>query len=120
MTRPHFRPFAALVILISGFIVWSLVFVALYAGHALGCAWYDVGQPSAGANVDRLLAGLWALGVALQVWLLLWIWRRAVAGNGTDTGVGPFIKTGAVALAAGAALATAWLGLPMLLLDACV
>lgn len=96
--------------LVAGLALWSLWFVAIYAGHALACR--------AGAPVVWIVAGL-LLGTGAVAALLAWAaWRSLVAARMLPPEARFVARTGA-ALHAVAALSTLFVGLPILGVPAC-
>jgi hypothetical protein len=113
------RDFATLVILVMGYALWSIAFVALYAGHGLSCE---------ADAIDRA-----ALGVSLPTWIIGSIWLFLIIGTSvfaawvertyqvpTDEPPRSFIHAVTLAIAASASLATLWIGLPVLLVSPCL
>lgn len=101
-------PLLALVALVSGYVVWSLAFVAVYAGHSLACI---VGAENPRAPV----LALWALHLALHaglLWALIRGWRPAEEAV-------EYVRMGAIWLAATSAVVTLVTGAPALLLPPC-
>jgi hypothetical protein len=110
-------PFTALLVLVSGYVLWSFAFVAMYAGHALSCT----------ADGTRMMFGVavatWTPALAYvvhflaHIGLIAWIWRSFPRGDGA----GGLLWRGAFALAVTAAAAAATLvtGLPILLVSPC-
>jgi hypothetical protein len=100
-------PFARLVLLVSAYILWSVAFVALYAGHGLLCMQGGGGivRPTLGLVVAALLAPH-----ALLSWQA-WVWRKR---NGEQTL--PLIT---FVIALSAIPATCWIALPVLMLTPC-
>jgi len=101
--------------LVAGFAVWSLGFVLLYGAHGLACS---LGvRPGAGDGAARaVLAGLFALLLAANLWLVLRLRRRLRQAPG-----GPvrFVRLASLALATAAAGASLWTGFPVLTLGIC-
>ncbi len=111
-------PFLALVTLVSGYVLWSLAFVALYAGHALSCAGSGA-RPALGQPIAVwVLLGLWALFIVAHLGLVQWV-RRQPRPDPTQAGASRFLRAAMVALAATAGVATVWIGVPLLLVDPC-
>ena len=82
------RPF---LLLLSGFVLWSVAFVMLYAVQALGCrlAW-DVVPLAGPVGLHRaVLVALFAGFVALHLLLYLLL-RRSPEASGRQTGPRPF------------------------------
>ena len=105
-------PPRALLWLAAGFAVWFIALVALYALHAIGCAF---GWPSGALR-------LWMVVILVaHVAALFWMWRllRAPRSGGDDV-TGDFLQIAGV-WATAAALVSAILVLgPPLVLSACI
>ncbi len=105
--------------LVGGLLLWSTAFVALYGLHAIGCVltWTEamVGPVSLSQIV---LLGVWLGHLALLVLLLMrcrtWL-RDSVPGSGDR-----FVARSSIALTVIAIVATAYSGLPIVLLRHCV
>lgn len=98
----------------AGFILWSLAFIALYAGVSLGCR-----SPLASAE----LFGLNALNLALAALLLITILPLAwlvAASSRRAAGTNSFLVRLEFSLAVLGLLATLWIGLPVLFLEPCL
>lgn len=105
--------------LVGGLLLWSSAFVALYALHAVGCAitWTEVGVGPVSLSRVVLLA-VWLVHLALLILLLLRCrtWLRDTAPGSGDR----FVARSSVALTVVAFVATAYIGLPIVLLRHCV
>ena len=69
---------ATTLLIAAGFIIWSIAFIALYGGNAVGCrlGWYEI-ELAGGITLQRLmLVGLYALSLAAILLFSLWIHRR--------------------------------------------
>lgn len=117
MTRT--ASFLTLVLLVSGLVLWSSAFVALYGLHALGCAygWTGALGPVSIARGALLIA--WAAHLGLTALLVLWTGRRVAEAYGGGQEVGGFLKASTFAIAVIGLVATAWVGLPVLFLELC-
>lgn len=118
-----FRPLrnaASPVGLYLGWIVWSSAFVSLYGAQGLGCSlgWTSARIGSMNA-LTLALALLWLAHLGLLAWLTSRAWR-AVPRAGQSSDIDGFVRFGNRISLAAAAVATAWLGFPILLLDPCV
>jgi hypothetical protein len=102
-------PFLELVVLVGGFLIWSLALIALYALHSLGC---QLGWSVAVTRVVMLVA--WVAHLVAGGAFLIWTLRRR------REGAGGLLPAATVSLAAAGVLATIWLGTPVLVLRACV
>lgn len=112
MMRAPFHPLE----LVLGLIVWSVWFVALYGGLSLACA-YVPPDPQAGALtwLNALLAVFTAVTTA---WLALRAhacWRRLP----TPASRQRFVAAVAAGVYASAAVATLFIGVPVLVLPPC-
>lgn len=103
-----------------GFIIWSLWFVAIYGGQAVVCA---TNPPAPEQGIWNWLNGglglLTLLSAALQLWLTRYFWK--LSGPGRELNERQMFVT---RLAAGvhliAALATLFVGLPLLQIPPCL
>lgn len=102
-------PVGEFLALVTGFVTWSLAFVALYGLHSLGCEHRWPADMARGA-----LIAAWLGHAAVAAAFLLWTLRRR-GGEGAVR----FVREAALALAAAAAIGTLWLGMPVLLADLC-
>lgn len=118
MTRT--RSFAALVTLVFGYVIWSLALVFLYAGHAISCESSDAWRAAAGTGTPQWVMGLfWVVHIIASGAFALWIWRGyRVFGAGEPPR--SFLHGVTLGLALSAFIATVWIGLPVLLVSACV
>jgi hypothetical protein len=104
-----------------GFIVWSVWFVAMYGGLSVGCALAPP-PPAAGA-LTWLNGALAALTVLTCGWLLgcaRRCWRAATLGAAAGETQGRFVPMVGAGLHLAAAVATAFVGLPLAGLPPCV
>jgi hypothetical protein len=105
--------------LVGGLLLWSSAFVALYALHAVGCAltWTEVGVGPVSLSQIVLLA-VWLVHLALLILLLMRCrtWLRDTAPGTGDR----FVARSSIALTVIAIVATAYTGLPVVLLRHCV
>lgn len=113
--------------LAAGFTVWSLWFVAVYGGLSVGCATAPPGAargPFTGLNLALLVLTLATVIVLLgAAWICLQAWRSAQAPSqrGTEGAVRRRFMAGLAALLhLSAALATVFVGLPLLWLPPCL
>jgi hypothetical protein len=102
-----------LALLALGFTIWSAMFVALYGGHALGCAhgWHHLALGPT-TLLRAILAGLFLVGLAATAALSVWTLRRAAH----DASMLPVAAAG-TSLAA--LVATALTGAPAMTLRLC-
>jgi hypothetical protein len=118
LLRPLLNP-ASPIGLFFGWIVWSSAFVSLYGAQGLGCS---LGWASARIgtmnSLTLALALLWLAHLGLLGWLALRAWRAGPRGH-ESSDVQGFVHFGNRISLASAAVATAWLGFPILLLDPC-
>jgi len=68
-----------LLLLVAGFVIWSIAFVVLYGLNAIGCAfgWPELLQRG-------ILLFLFAMHSAALIWLTFWCrkrWKRMAAAN---------------------------------------
>lgn len=104
-----------------GFTVWSVWFVAAYGGLSLGCSAAPP-PPQAGAlNWLNGLLALLTLATAAGLSGCAWAcWRARASQTAPQRLVGSrFIAPTAAALHAAAALATLFVGLPLVVLPPC-
>lgn len=94
-----------------GLTVWSVYFVAVYAGAAVACA-AGVSPRTTAAGL-LVLTGLTALGLGWAAW------RCAAAGRQAPDRTGRFVARTAAVLHATAAGSTLVVGLPILVVPAC-
>lgn len=110
----------AFVFLALGFAVWASAFAVLYAVQGTGCelGWHrhSVGPLSV---LRWLLIVLWAAHMSVLAWLLL-ICRRALATVPAEATPNLFLWRAAAALTVAAMVATAWIGLALLVPSMCV
>lgn len=97
--------------LVAGFALWSLAFLALYAGHGTLCAVEADGGPAARA----VLLGIWTAIVIAHIGLINWFARRWRAAPEQLR----FIRLVSLILAVVAMAATVWTGLPAATLTLC-
>lgn len=107
--------------LVLGFTVWSAWFVTAYGGLSLGCSAAPP-PPQAGAHtwINGLLA-VWTLATAAGLSWCAWAcWRARAPQTAPQPQVtGRFIAPTAAALHAAAALATLFVGLPLVAMPPC-
>lgn len=103
-----------------GLVIWSLWFVAIYAGLSVACA---VAPPPPGTgplNGLNLALGLLTLVTLLGLlWLARRFWRMTAPGH-TLNARQAFVTRMAAGMHLIAALATLFVGLPLLWLPPCV
>lgn len=102
-------PLAIFVTLVSGYVLWSLVFIALYAGHGLVC----IVMPG---SAQTAMVGVWGGAIALHAVLALWLARTNVLDRNS---VSPFVRRCAIGLAMASLAAAIGVGLPILFLASC-
>lgn len=106
-----------------GLTLWALWFVSVYGGTSLGCALSPPPAEAGAATWINLSLGLLTLAtVSLMLWWARRCWRareRIEAEGEGRTRLG-FIAGVAAALHAVAAVATAFVGLPLVALPPCV
>lgn len=108
-----------LVLMFAGFGLWGIAFNALYGTLSLGCAWSWHEAALGPVSVLRLvLLSVWAVLLALHVWLLAWLWRRHREGS-ARSGPEGFVRIVGLATAALGLVATLVTGGPVALLSAC-
>ena len=109
------RPFAMLIGLVSPFLVWSLAFIALYALHSIACAaGWATGGGAIGVRAALILT--WLVHAAAAGGLVVWFRR----GPADGAPAAAFLRSASLAMAVVGAVATLWLGLPLVLLRLCV
>lgn len=97
--------------LVLGLAVWSLYFVGVYGGQALACR--------AGLAAPVVGAGLLVFTVVVAAGLAWAAWRSAMVARRMQAGVERFMARAGASLHGVAALSTAFVGLPILLVPAC-
>jgi hypothetical protein len=101
--------------LVAGFAIWSLVFVVLYGAHGLACG--RDGEVAIPAGLTRAaLILLYFAGLGAQAALVFWFRARLRTAGGAPL---RFLRRASFLLAAGALVATAWTGLPVLTTSIC-
>lgn len=107
--------------LVLGLVAWSVWFVVVYGGLSVGCA---VATPAPESRQFNAVNGtLLLVTLALVLWLAHASWtcaRAARRSPGADDGTARFIARSATWLYAVAAVATVFVGAPMLALWPCV
>jgi hypothetical protein len=109
-----------LLLAIAGFVIWASAFAVLYGMQGLGCTLDLQSVMFLGSNVLTLtLAALWILHLGACV-ALLWyarsLWRP---GPGVETQAKTFLAAVTCLVAATGAIATVYIGLPVLFLPPC-
>ena len=118
MTRAE-RP-SVLLWAILGFLVWASAFAALHGTHAVTCPDSLWMVEVLGMRPYRaLLAGLWLLHLAIVIWLLAAGRRRFRATDAEPAGLDRFAYVLVVFSTIAAAVATFWIGFPVVLLSTC-
>jgi hypothetical protein len=107
------RALATPAALLGGYVLWSAAFVALYGLHGAGCELVD---PARRGALRIALTAAWLAFVAAGVALAVVVIRRRRAAV---TPPRHFLAAVAAGLAISAAIATAWIGLPLALTDPC-
>lgn len=107
------RPATPLLMLVAGFVLWSIAFVALYTAHGLTCAMANATTLPLGGLAPSL-----TLCAFLAAHLLLYRWIDGRVRAGMVAGP-PLIGRAAVALAVGAAGATLWTGMVIAVVPNC-
>ncbi len=105
--------------LVGGLLLWSSAFIALYGLHAVACnvTWTEVAIGPASLSEIVLLA-VWLGHLALLILLLLRCraWLRDTAPGSGDR----FVARSSIVLTVVSIVATAYTGLPIVLLRHCV
>ena len=115
------REIGPLAVLLSGFVLWSGAFLALYGSQAMGCslgwnAWVLAGP----LTVQRaVLIALFATALAGHAALLVRLPRRGRGGDGPAGGTAEFMRTAAWRLALASAAASAVCFAGVIWLTAC-
>ncbi|KHL68329.1 MULTISPECIES: hypothetical protein [Pseudomonas] len=100
---------------ILGLVIWSLWFVALYAGQGLGCALAPPAPADGAATwLNAVLGVFTGLTVLLLLGLALFSWRSAAAGSPQR-----FVLRLAAGVHLVGAAATVFIGLTLLGLPPC-
>lgn len=109
-------PMLAFVVLVSGYVLWSVTFIAFYAGHHLTCEAVGTAQVLGIAAPLLVVGVLWVGMTALQAGLLWWVGRLLPS----EEGAAGFVRRVTLGLAAAALAAAILLGLPVLFSPPCV
>ncbi len=118
MKLPH-GP-SVLLVMVSGFIVWTISFAALYAGLSLACSHRAVlPLVHSPMRISLLLGTLWAIHLAVLALMVYLSWRRDPVSD-TSSGAGQFAVRTMRYLNVAAAFATLWVGFPLLFLPPCL
>lgn len=110
---------ANLLLLIAGFVLWSIAFSALYGALGVGCelGWQDVRLGPISLNTAVLAAIL--LGhLALHAALVVWLWRRSFDAKGHPQ-PSRFLAYASLGTAVSGLIATLWTGAPIAFLTQC-
>lgn len=102
--------------LLAGLTLWSLWFVALYGGLSVACA---VAPPAPQQGALTLLNLALALLTLVTVGLLAWLGWRAWQVAGDASGGGRDVARLSAGLYAFSAVATCYVGLPVIALPPC-
>jgi hypothetical protein len=107
--------------LVSGFLAWSVAFVALYGLLSVGCElrWQELPWGPV-TLLGGALAATWIAAIAANAWFALSSWRRRYAAREGAHAVTVFMWHLAVAANVAALSSTVWVGLPMLASSLCV
>ena len=105
-----------------GFTVWSVWFVAAYGGLSIGCSLSPPAPHEGVGTWINVALALWTLATALALAALAWgCWRaRASAAAPSPSVAQRFIAPLAAVLHLAAAVATLFVGLPLVALPPCV
>ncbi|HUG25040.1 hypothetical protein [Piscinibacter sp.] len=107
-----------------GLLLWSVWFVAMYAGLSIACAVHP--PPVEAGSATWINAGLGLLTLpttALLLWAALRCWQSRVPPATAEAGTaarGRFVAQVAAGLYLAAAIGTAMVGLPLAVLPPCV
>jgi hypothetical protein len=104
--------------LVLGPTLWALAFVALYGGHAVGCATLDVGAQPVAFIAFRTVLFLMATAVGVVLfWLGLRAWRHRPAVGARTEG---FLARIAAGVHLTAAVSLPAIAAPLLVLPPCI
>lgn len=121
MSMRESAAFAVLVAMVAGLVVWASALTTVYALFSLGCI-YGWNEPRlAGLPLwHAVVIAAWLAHVALNLGVVAWSLRRYRAGIPVDApGTARFLGRSAVAIAVIGVGATAWTGLPALIVYSC-
>jgi hypothetical protein len=107
-----------LLLLVSGFVVWSIAFTAIYTAFSVGC-WLGWGGVMAGPlSMQALIVGaIWIAFIILGVLNAVLAWRRAAVDLRPVAGM---LRVALPAANIAAVAATVVTGLPLLLTTSCI
>jgi hypothetical protein len=103
-----------------GWVVWSSAFVLLYALLSLGCTFgWDMPRLGPMRLLDAILIATWLAHLVALAALSTWAWHASPTGEDGGTGVHRMLGFATRAGYVSSLVATAWLGFPILMLQAC-
>jgi hypothetical protein len=103
-----------------GWVVWSSAFVLLYALLSLGCMFgWDAPRLGPMSLLEAILITTWLAHLIALAALSTWAWRANPIGEDRGTGVHRMLGFATRAGYVSSLVATAWLGFPILMLQAC-
>ena len=108
-----------LVLLIAGFILWSVAFSALYGALGVGCelGWQERAFGPVSLNT-AVLAAILAGHLLLHAALVVWLWRRTYGARGHPP-PSRFLAFTSLGTAICGMIATLWTGAPIAVLTQC-
>lgn len=104
--------------MLSGWLIWSSCFVALYAGVYLGCEYMTVPADQL-SGLNAMLALIWLVHLAILLPFVWRSWTRLKAHAGQQRNERPFIPTITFALNTTALVGTVWVGIPVIMIPPC-
>lgn len=110
---------ANLLLLVAGFVLWSVAFSALYGALGMGCeyGWQD--RPFGPVSINTaVLAAILVFHLALHVALAIWLWRRTYGAKGHPPPA-RFLAWASFGTAIGGLVTTLWTGAPIAFLTQC-
>jgi hypothetical protein len=111
-----------LLIMISGFVIWSVCFIVLYGVLSIGCrlGWQEPRLVWELGPLNALLAGLWVLHLIPIGWLIRREWRLWQASAEAQAQAPTFLAAVSAMLQIAAFVSTIAIGFVVLTMPPCV